>query len=90
MYSGNETFRKHEMNEPSAPKKPNFLTRLAKNYSGGITPVAMSVLSAWMIVTGLKGAAGFTVNQQTALADLLGIVIVVCLARWLKVKYDVK
>ncbi|MGN6388741.1 MAG: hypothetical protein ACTHL1_04455 [Burkholderiaceae bacterium] len=71
-------------------KKPNLLTRVARTYSGGITPTALSALSAWLIVTGLKGLAGFTVNQQTALADLIGIVIVLGLVRWVKVKYDVK
>jgi hypothetical protein len=70
--------------------KPNFLTRLTKHYSGPITHTALSATSAWMIVTGLKGLAGFTVNTQTALADLAGILIVVGVARWLKVKFNAK
>lgn len=71
-------------------KKDTLVSRFAKNYSGSLTPVALSVLSAWMIVTGLKGLAGFAVNQQTALADLLGIIIVVAVARLLKAKPDAK
>ncbi|HEY5799693.1 MAG TPA: hypothetical protein VIT92_05705 [Burkholderiaceae bacterium] len=67
--------------------KPNFLTRFAQQYSGNLTGTALQAMSAWMIVTGLKGLAGFTVNQQTALADLLGVVIVIGVARWVKVKY---
>jgi hypothetical protein len=43
-----------------------------------------------MIVTGLKGLAGFTVNSHTALADLFGIIIIVGIARWVKVKYNPK
>jgi hypothetical protein len=65
-------------------KKPNFLARLGKNFSGNLTHTALSATSAWMIVTGLKGLAGFTVNQQTALADLLGIVIVIAVVRYVK------
>lgn len=72
------------------PGKPNFLTLFAKNYSGPITGVALSALSAWMIVTGLKGLAGFEVTQQSALADLLGIVIIIGIARWLKIRFNVK
>jgi hypothetical protein len=71
-------------------KKPTLLNSLAKHYSGPITHVALSAVSAWMIVTGLKGLAGFTVNQQTALADLLGIVMVIAVARWFTVKRNAK
>lgn len=78
------------MEKQSKEKKLNYLTVLTKNYSGSIALVALSALSAWMIVTGLKGLLGFTVNSQTALADLLGIIIVVGIARWVKIKYDVK
>ena len=78
------------MNKQSKEKKPNYLTILAKNFSGSIAHVALSVLSGWMIVTGLKGLLGFTVNSQTAMADLLGIIIVVGIARWVKIKYDMK
>jgi hypothetical protein len=78
------------MENQSKEKKANYLTLFAKSYSGPITHVALSAVSAWMIVTGLKGLAGFTVNSQTALADLLGIVIVIGIARWVKIKYKVK
>ncbi|RZI44765.1 hypothetical protein EGT07_04980 [Herbaspirillum sp. HC18] len=76
--------------QPSGNARPNLLTVFAKNYSGPLTGVALSAVSAWMIVTGLKGLAGFEVNQQTALADLLGIAIVIGVARWIKTKYKVK
>lgn len=78
------------MEKQPKKKSSNYLTLLVKNYSGSIAPIALSAVSAWMIVTGLKGLAGFTVNSQTALADLLGIIIVIGIARWVKVKYDVK
>jgi hypothetical protein len=41
-------------------------------------------------VTGLKGLAGFTVNQQTAAADLLGIIIVIAVLRWAKFRNNAK
>jgi hypothetical protein len=78
------------MEKQSQEKKPGYLALLARNYSGPITHVALSALSAWMIVTGVKGLLGFTVNSQTAMADLLGIVIVVGIVRWMKVRYDAK
>lgn len=78
------------MEDQPKQKKINYLTLLSKNFSGPLAYVALSVFSAWMIVTGLKGLAGFTVNSQTALIDLMGIAIVVGLARWVKIKYDVK
>ncbi len=71
-------------------KKLNLLSAFARNYSGPITGVALSALSAWMIVIGLKGLIGFEITQQSALADLLGIVLVIGVARWVKFKYDVK
>lgn len=76
----------------TAPKqdKPNVLTVFARNYSGPLAGVALSALSAWMIVTGLKGLAGFEVTQQSALADLLGIAIIIGIARWIKLRYNVK
>jgi hypothetical protein len=74
------------MNKHSDDKKPGLLATLGKNYSGPITHVALSALSAWMIITGIKGLAGFTVNRQTAAADLLGIIIVIGIARWLSVR----
>jgi predicted lipid-binding transport protein (Tim44 family) len=70
--------------------RPNLLTRFAKQYSGPLAGVVLSALSAWMIVTGLKGLAGFEVSRQSALADLAGIAIVIGIARWIKLKYDVK
>lgn len=76
------------MSKQSPPQKSSFLSLLSKNYSGALTPVALSALSAWLIVTGLKGLAGFTVNEQTALADLLGIIIVVALARLVTPRRD--
>ncbi len=78
------------MEKQSKEKKANILTLLAKNYSGPITHVALSAVSAWMIVTGLKGLAGFTVNTQTAIADLAGIAIVIGIARWVNIKYKAK
>ncbi|MDB5841269.1 MAG: hypothetical protein JWQ23_3221 [Herminiimonas sp.] len=76
-------------NQPNETK-PNFLSALAKNYAGSISHVALSAVSAWMIVTGLKGIAGFTVNSHTALADLMGIAIVVSVARWFSVRSATK
>lgn len=76
--------------QPDDNSRPNLLTRLAKGYSGPLAGVVLAALSAWMIVTGLKGLAGFEVNQQTALADLAGIAIVIGAARWIKLKYKVK
>jgi hypothetical protein len=70
--------------------KPNLLTRFAKGYSGPLAGVVLAGLSAWMIVTGLKGLIGLEVNQQTALADLVGIAIIIGVARWIKFKYKVK
>ena len=69
---------------------PNLLTRFAKGYSGPLAGVVLAALSAWMIVTGLKGLAGFEVTRQGALADLAGIAIVIGIARWIKLKYNVK
>jgi hypothetical protein len=78
----------------SKQKKPNLLTTIARSYSGSITGITLSALSAWMIVTGLKGVAGFEVTRQSALADLLGIAIVIAIAtgiaHWVKLKYHVK
>lgn len=75
-----------KMEKKSKVKRGNHWSTLAKNYSGPFTHVALSAVSAWMIVTGLKGLAGFTVNSQTALADLLGIVIVIGVIRWMKAR----
>jgi hypothetical protein len=71
-------------------KKPNFLTRLTLTCSAPLTQVALSAISAWLLVTGLKGLAGFPVNQTTAAADLIGIIIVIGGARWFKSRSDAK
>lgn len=71
-------------------RKPNLLTVFARSYSGPLTGVALSALSAWMIVTGLKGLAGFEVTQEGALGDLLGIAIIIGMARWIKARYNIK
>lgn len=66
----------------SADKKTSLSGVFAKHYSGPLAGVALAVLSAWTIVIGIKGLAGFDVTQKSALADLLGIVLVVGVARW--------
>lgn len=71
-------------------KKLNLKEIIAKSYAGSLAPVALSVISAWMIVIGLKGFAGFTLTQESALADLLGIVIVVGVMRWLSIRAKAK
>jgi hypothetical protein len=78
------------MNKQPKQKKPTLLTAFAKTYSGSLTGTALSALSAWMIVIGLKGLAGFAMNQQTALTDLLGIIIVIGILRWVKFKHNAK
>ncbi len=78
------------MNKQSQPAKSRLLSVVSKNYSGPLTHVALSALSAWMMVQGLKGLAGFTVTSQSAMADLAGIVVIVAIARWMNVKPDVK
>lgn len=72
------------MNKPntSADKKTSLPGVVAKHYSGPLAGVALAVLSAWTIVIGIKGLAGFEVTQKSALADLLGIVLIVGVARW--------
>lgn len=71
-------------------RRPNLLTIFAKGYSGPLAGVVLAALSAWMIVTGLKGLAGFEVTQESALGDLLGIAIIIGVARWIKVRYNIK
>ena len=78
------------MNKQPKPIKTRLLSAFSKNYSGPLAQVALSALSAWMMVQGLKGLVGFTVNAQTASADLVGIIIIVALARWMKVRPDAK
>ncbi len=83
------------MNKQCNENKPvgkniNFLTRLTNTCSAPLTQVALFATSAWLIVTGLKGLAGFPVNRATAVADLLGILIVIGAARWFKARADAK
>jgi len=74
----------------SADNKANLLTVFAKNYAGSAAGTVLSALSAWMIVTGLKGLAGFEVTRPGALADLAGIALIIGLARWVRARYNVK
>ncbi|MFC7515377.1 hypothetical protein ACFQUU_10200 [Herbaspirillum sp. GCM10030257] len=74
----------------SHSKKSNLLSVFAKNYSGSAAGTILSALSAWMIVTGLKGLVGFEVTQPGALADLAGIALIIVLARWIRIRYNVK
>ncbi|GAC1420053.1 MAG: hypothetical protein NVSMB6_21880 [Burkholderiaceae bacterium] len=78
------------MNRNVPPEKIGLLARIGGQYAGAIAPVALSATSAWLIVSGIKGLAGFTMNRQTALADLLGIVLVVGVARWLQRRTNAK
>ncbi len=78
------------MDRKSPLKKPTLLARVANQYSGALTPIALSAVSAWLIVTGMKGLAGFNVNRETALADLVGILVVIAVARWMKLRSDPK
>ena len=81
--------QKHDESK-SDGKKSNFLTRLTSNCSAPLTQVALMATSSWLIVTGLKGVAGFPVNQATAAADLVGILIVIGAARWFKARSGTK
>ena len=67
-------------------KKTNFLTRLTLTCSAPLTQVALFATSAWLIVLGVKGLAGFPINQVTAVSDLVGILIVIGAARWFKAR----
>ncbi|SMP70803.1 hypothetical protein [Noviherbaspirillum suwonense] len=78
------------MNKQTKSNKSRLLSAVSKNYSGPLTHVALSALSAWMMVQGLKGLVGFTVNAQSAMADLVGIIVIVAIARWMRIKPDVK
>ena len=78
------------MSHKSDAKKPTLLTKATTHYAGELTPIALSALSAWLMVTGLKGLIGFTVSQETALADLIGILIVIAAARWMKLRSAAK
>ena len=78
------------MDRKPQSKNPGFISKVATQYAGDLTPVALSALSAWLIITGVKGLAGFTVSRQTALADLIGILVIIALARWMKPRSDSK
>jgi hypothetical protein len=78
------------MNKQPDDKKQNLLATFGKAYSGPLTHVALSAVSAWMIVTGIEGLLGFTVNRQTALADLAGIALVIGLLRWSRIRQGSK
>jgi hypothetical protein len=71
-------------------RKPISGTRLAQHYVGALTPVILSAVSAWLIVSGLKGLMGFTMTRQTVFADLLGILLIVAVARWMRPGSDTK
>ncbi len=70
------------MDEQSKQQSP-WWTKLSQQYSGPLTQVALLALSAWMIVTGLKGLVGLPIDQTSALADLLGVVLVISVLRWI-------
>jgi len=74
------------MTQEPSPKKASLIARIGQQYAGALTPIALSALSAWLIVTGVKGLAGFVISQQTMFADLLGILVVIALARWMNVR----
>jgi hypothetical protein len=78
------------MDRKTTPTNSSLLRKLGSQYSGALTPIALSALSAWLIITGIKGLAGFTVDTRSALADLLGIVVVIALARWMTPRSDAK
>ena len=78
------------MNKQTNTNRSRLFSAVSKNYSGPLAHVALSALSAWMMVQGLKGLAGFTVNSQSAMADLVGIILIVAIARWMKAKPDAK
>ena len=78
------------MDHNPSPAKTGLFARIGAQYAGPLAPVALSATSAWLIVTGIKGLAGFTVNRQTALADWLGILLIVAVARWLQRRDDAK
>ncbi len=74
----------------SHAKQTNFLTRLTNTCSAPLTQVALFALSTWLIVLGCKGLAGLPINQATALADLIGILVVIGAARWFKARSGAK
>ena len=78
------------MDSKPEQQKPTPGARLAQHYAGAVTPVILSAVSAWLIVTGVKGLMGFTMTRQTVVADLLGILVVVAVARWMQRGPDTK
>ena len=74
----------------AADKKAALARTLSKHYSAPLAGVALAALSAWLMVTGLKGLAGFAVTRESALADLVGIVLVVGVARWFALRRNAK
>lgn len=89
---GNPVTAKQGFIMSTQPKseKSGPLATLAKNYSGPLTAVALSALSAWLMVEGMKGLAGFTLTTQSAAADLIGIVLIIVVARWMNGKPTAK
>jgi hypothetical protein len=79
-----------DMNRKHNQSKLTLLTKVSNQYSGAITPIALSALSAWLIVSGVKGLMGFIVTRETALADLVGILVVIAVARWFKFRSESK
>lgn len=70
------------MNNQHKPGSPRLLTAFFRTYCGPLTGTALSALSAWMMVQGMKGLAGFSLTSQSAFADLVGIIIVIGFVRW--------
>jgi|GEM_PF-2157546 len=73
-----------------AAKTGSFFKRLTTTCSAPLTQVALFALSTWLIVLGCKGLAGLPVNRTTALADLIGILLVIGAARWFKARSDAR
>ena len=71
-------------NQPTNAKPDGFMTKLGRHCSGPWTQLALQATSAWLIVTGAKGAAGFAIDTTSAAADLLGIVVVMGALRWMQ------
>ncbi|SNS15494.1 hypothetical protein SAMN06265795_101275 [Noviherbaspirillum humi] len=76
------------MKNPLSKSRAGLLASIGRHYSGPITGVALAALSAFMIVTGIKGLLGFPMTRANAAADLLGIVIVIGALRWMRSRKD--
>lgn len=76
------------------PRKPRtnevrgWHAAFRRNFSGPLAGLVLGALSAWMILTGIKGLAGFEVTRNSVLADLIGIALVFALARWIALRPD--